>query len=38
MKGAFFVVGFVDRVHLRAQQVGAQEIVRYPQAAGRIPL
>jgi hypothetical protein len=32
------VAGLLDWVDLRAQEVGAQEVVGHAQAAGRIPL
>jgi hypothetical protein len=35
---ALVVAGFLYRVDLGAQQVGAQEIVRDPQPAGRVSL
>jgi hypothetical protein len=36
MQSAFGVAGFLDRMHLGAQQVGAQEIVGDPQSSGRV--
>jgi hypothetical protein len=36
MQAQFIFAGFLDRVDLRAQVIGAQEIVGDPQPAGRV--
>jgi hypothetical protein len=38
MQGELAWARFLDRVDFRAQVVGAQEIVRDPQPAGRVAL
>jgi hypothetical protein len=36
MQRALGIAGFFDRMHFRAQVIGAQEIVRDAQASGRV--